>query len=432
MRTRITDREGSVSLDSIDLFDPERFRSGSQHTSWRTLRSTAPMWRQVDPGGIPFWSVTRYADVLRVIKDHRRFSSEHGTILAVLAGDTAGGRTINLMDPPHHACIRVPTMPLLSTSALTRAADGVRERVRRIMAPALTGDPVDVAEVVLGLPMAAVGHIVGVPPERWADVTRWTMAGVAPADPHYAMGTPAETLRAVHSELFELFGGLIEERRAQPREDLISRLLEVELDGRRMGVEDVVLNCYSFVMGANTTTPHVAAHLMLALAEFPDEWQQVRAGAAPVSAVVEEALRWTTPTNHLVRRVREPVEINGVRLEAGESVAAWVASANRDETMFEDPYRFRAGRRPNRHIAFGEGVHYCNGAPAARTVLTALVEELLEHTESFEVIGTVDHLYSNFINGITALPMRLVPGRRSSAVSRRPVMSSTRHGAEVS
>jgi cytochrome P450 len=304
-------------------------------------------------------------------------------------------------------------MPLLSTSALSAVENEVRDRVRRIVEPAAVGDPVDVAQLALRLPMAAVGHIVGVPEDRWADVTRWTMAGVAPGDPHYAMGTVEETLRVVHSELFDLFGGLIEERRARPRNDLISRLLEVEIDGRRLSVEQVVLNCYSFVMGANTTTPHVAAHLLLALAEFPEQWQQVRDGTASVSSTVEEAFRWTTPTNHLVRRARVPVEIAGVRLEPGESVCAWVASANRDETKFDDPYQLRVGRRPNRHIAFGEGVHYCNGAPAARVVLRALVEELLLHTESFEVQGTVEHLYSNFINGITALPMRLVPARQS-------------------
>ncbi|MBN6050718.1 cytochrome P450, partial [Nonomuraea sp. RK-328] len=429
VRNRFTDWERSVPLETIDLFDPEHFRSGSQHPAWRALRSAAPLWQQSGPYGTRFWSVTRYADVLRVIKDHRRFSSEYGTILAVLNGDTAGGRTINLMDPPHHAAIRVPTMPLLSTSAMTAAAGEIRERVRKIIAPAVVGDPVDVAELALRLPMAAVGHIVGVPEDLWPDVTRWTMAGVAPGDPHYAMGTTAETLRTVHSELFDLFGSLIEERRARPRNDLISRLLEVEVDGRRLSVEDVVLNSFSFVMGANTTTPHVAAHLLLALAEFPDQWRQARDGAASVSSVVEEALRWTTPTNHLVRRTREPVEIAGVRLEAGESVCAWVASANRDETMFDDPYELRVGRRPNRHLAFGEGVHYCNGAPAARTVLRVLVEELLEHTESFEVQGAVEHLYSNFINGITALPMRLVPVRQPRPTARSAVMNpaSARH-----
>lgn len=408
MRNRIMDSEDSVLLETIDLFDPEGFRSGSQHPAWRTLRANAPIWQQARPDGTKFWSITRYADVLPVIKDHRRFTSEYGTILAVLSGDTAGGRTINLMDPPHHAAIRVPTMPLLSTSAVSKAEGDVRGRVRQIIEPAIAGECVDIAHLAIRLPMAAVGNIVGVPEDMWADVTRWTMAGVAPGDPHYAAGNVAETLRVAHSELFELFGGLVEERRKRRSNDLISRLLEAEVDGRRLSVEDVILNCYSFVMGANTTVPQVAAHLFLALAEFPDQWRQVRDGLASVNSTVEEALRWATPTNHLVRRTKEPTEVAGVRLQAGESICAWVASANRDEAMFDDPYQFRAGRSPNRHIAFGEGVHYCNGAPAARTVLRILVEELLQHTEAFELDGTVEHLYSNFINGITALPMRLV------------------------
>lgn len=394
-----------VPLDSIDLFDPERFRTGSQHPAWHTLRAEAPVWSQVGPGGERFWNVTRFADVLRVIKDHRRYSSEHGTILAVLGGDSAGGKTINLMDPPQHHGIRVPTMKLLSTAPVQRTTAKLRERVRAIIAPVLSGEPIDLAPIVLQLPMAAVGEIVGVPEELWSDVAKWTMSGVAPEDPHYLTGTVDKTLKNVHFELFALFHDLVRERKANPRDDVISVLTKARINGRPLTFEETVLNCYSFVMGANTTTPHVAAQALLAFAERPDQWRALRADPAGVPTAVEEALRWATPTNHLVRSTNVDVSINDVTIPSGERICAWVASANRDETMFDQPYEFDATRDPNPHIAFGHGIHYCNGAPGARLVIALLLEELAAVVDRFEVAGPVHHLYSNFINGITQLPM---------------------------
>jgi cytochrome P450 len=401
--------EDRIPLEDIDLFDPERFRTGSQHPAWHTLRAEAPLWPQDGPNGERFWSVTRHADVLRVVKDHRTFSSEHGTILAVLGGDSAGGKTINLMDPPNHAGIRVPTMRLLSTSAVHRTTDLLRERVRRIIAPCRDGGVLDVVPLMLQLPMAVVGDIVGVPEELWPDVARWTMTGVAPEDPHYSTGSVEDTLRSVHFELFALFHDLVRERRANPREDIISMLLRAEIDGRKLTFEEVVLNCYSFVMGANTTTPHVASQLLLAFTEHEDQWRYLREHTAAAPRAVEEGLRWATPTNHLVRRTNVPVELAGGTLDAGELVCAWAASANRDSAVFQDPYRFDVTRWPNQHLAFGKGIHYCNGAPGARLVLRLLVEELTAFAARLELAGPVHHLRSNFINGITQLPVQVHP-----------------------
>lgn len=398
-------------LVDIDLFDPGRFAAGSQHTAWRTLRDEAPVWRQAGPGGAKFWSVTRYDDVLRVIKDHRSFSSEYGTILAVLGGDIAGGRTINLMDPPRHGAIRVPTMRLLSTGAMLDREPRIRARVREIVAPLATGGVHDLVDTTMPLALAAVGDVIGIPPALWTDIPRCTMAGVAPADPAYAAGTVEETLRDAHYELFALFRDLVRERRARPRDDVISALLRLEIDGRRLSAEDVLLNCYSFIMGASTTTPHVASHLLLAYAEHPELWRALRAGRHRVDDAVEEGLRWATPTNHLVRRTTTEATIAGTTVGPGELVCAWIASANRDERTFERPYAFEPWRAPNPHLALGNGIHFCNGGPAARLVLRILIEELLPLVESFEAAGEARHLHSNFINGITSLPLLVHPAR---------------------
>ncbi|XKK38560.1 cytochrome P450 [Nocardiopsis sp. ARC36] len=419
MRITAPGPQESVPLEDIDLFDPERYRSSSQHTAWQTLRARAPMWEQTGPDGSRFWSVTRYDDVLRVIKDHRTFSSEHGTILAVLGGDRAGGKTINLMDPPNHAAIRVPTMRLLSTSVMGGAEEKVRGRVRAIVERCLERDGADLAPLMQQLPMAVVGDIIGVPEELWADVATWTMAGVAPEDPSYLSESEETTLKTAHFELFALFHDLVRERRARPRNDVVSSLLTVGFEGRRLTLEEVVLNCYSFVMGANTTTPHVASQLVLALAEHPGAWEGLRQGTVSPSRAVEEGLRWATPTNHLVRRTTAPVRLADTELDEGELVCAWVASANRDERVFDRPYHFDPTRSPNPHIAFGNGIHYCNGAPGARLVIRLFLEELTAAAEGIEVAGPVGHLYSNFINGVTALPVRVRPAPK--APGRKPV-----------
>ncbi|MFI7020093.1 cytochrome P450 [Streptomyces sp. NPDC050164] len=405
MRNTLTAHDKTVTLSAIDLFDPARYAHGTQHPAWQTLREQAPVWAQKGPGGATFWSVTRYDDVLRVIKDHRTFSSEHGTILAVLGGDLAGGRTINLMDPPRHTAVRVPTMQLLSTGAMLRRQVIIRERVRELLRPLRSGGVFDLASMMLPLPLLAVGDVLGIPEEHWPDIPRWTMAGVAPDDPVFSDGSVKETLQTAHHELFALFHELVRTRRSRPESDIISRLLDVHLGGRRFSTEEVVLNCYSFIMGANTTTPHVASHLLLAFAERPELWQSLRAAPEHVDAAVEEGLRWATPTNHLVRRTNRPVEISGTDIAAGELVCAWVASANRDEHRFPHPYEFDPRRSPNQHLALGNGIHFCNGGPAARLVLRILLEELLLVVERFEVAGDVRHLSSNFINGITRLPI---------------------------
>jgi cytochrome P450 len=410
--------ELAAPLAEIDLYDPQRYVAVDQHAAWHRLRRDAPLWHQQTPDGVGFWSVTRYRDVAMVLMDDKNFSSAHGTILAVARGDSAGGKTINLMDQPRHADVRLPTMRLMSTHAARQRAPQVREHVRRLVAESFdAGGLVDVAALMLHLPMCAIGETIGLPAEIWAELPRWAMAGVAPEDPKYADGNAAETLKKNHHRLIAVFSELIRHKREHPGDDVISVLLDLDFGGRRMDEREVLLNCYSFAMGAVTTTAQVASQLVLALAQRPGAWQALRAAPDLVPATVEESLRWASPTNHLLRRVLKPVEVCGSRLEPGELVAAWVASANRDDAVFADPYAFNPRRSPNPHLAFGVGAHRCIGGPPAQLVLGLLLEEMLARLETFSVAGPVTHLRSNFINGITSLPVDFQP-----VDARRPVV----------
>ncbi|MEU7182805.1 cytochrome P450 [Streptomyces celluloflavus] len=396
-----------LPLDEIDLFSPTSYRTVPQHHAWHTLREQAPVWRQARPGQPAFWNLTRFDDVVRLVKDTTRFSSTHGNVLDVAdSGDSAGGKTMPLTDPPEHAWLRSPAIKTMSTLVVSRRTEDVRARIRTMLAPCYDGGTVDITQIMLHLPMLAVGDILGIPESVWPDIPGWTMAGIAPEDPIYSQGSNERTLRKAHHQLFAMFSEVIAARRRAPKDDLISVLVGLDYGGRKLDDQQVLLNCYSMVMGANTTTPHVAAHLILALAENPDAWRQVLGDPSLVSGCVEEALRWSTPTNHVMRRTTEDVEIRGTRIAAGDIVAAWIGSANRDAEVFADPYAFLPDRKPNKHIAFSLGAHYCIGAPAARAVLNVLVEELAAGFEQFELDGPVEHLASNFINGLTRLPVR--------------------------
>jgi cytochrome P450 len=416
-------RPDPVPLDRIDLYDPARYQRGDQHPSWHTLRDQAPLWEQRTPAGDRFWSVTRYHDVSRLLMDDRRYSSAHGTILAVAGGDTAGGRTINLMDQPAHAAVRLPTMRTMSTRVVRERREVVRDHVRAILDGEFGaglgggGETVDFAELMLHLPMAGVGEVLGIPRSVWPAIPRWAMAGVAPADPEYATGSEGDTLRNAHHELMAMFSELIRDRRRRRRDDVISVLLDLDFNGRKLNEHELLLNCYSFAMGAITTTPQVASHLVLAFTDRPRAWHAVRADPALVPGTVEEALRWAAPTNHLMRRALTRVRIGDTWLDEGSLICAWVGSANRDERVFADPYTFDPARTPNPHLAFGLGAHRCIGGPAAQVALAVLVEELVARGAEFALDGEVVHLYSNFINGITHLPVRVHTNTRAGVLT---------------
>jgi cytochrome P450 len=398
---------GPMALADVDLYPAAFYRSGDPHAAWHALRAAAPVWRQSAPDGTPFWSVTRYHDVVRVLKDTRRFSSEYSTMLSVLAGDSASGKAIHLIDPPKHRVIRGPTVHLMSMRVMHRHEARIRKRVRAMIATAAADREIDFARLATAIPMAVTGEIIGIPEKDWVDVARWTIASMAPDDPFYSAGEDANTLRMAHVYLFSMLAGLIQDRREKPADDLISLLISLDIDGQRATDEDVLVNCYAFIMGANPTIPQAASHLLLVLLQDRALWRELRGDASLLSTTVEEALRWASPVNHLLRRTTEEVRLGEETLPAGSLVAAWLGSANRDDEVFADPYVFDPRRSPNPHIAFGVGPHRCIGNPSARTGLALLLEELTAQVESVELAGRPQHLESNFLNGITSLPVIL-------------------------
>lgn len=413
MRISVPRPGTEVDLDAVDLFDHDLYATGDPHVIWADLRRRAPVHRSTLPDGRSFWSVTRYHDVNDVLRDHTRFTSSRGTLLSILGGtDPAGGKMMAASDPPVHSALREPMGKVLTHRALHPRNPQIRRVVHRMLGPLLDGGVWNIAHVGIRFPMAFTGTLMGLPEADWPRLAHLTTMAVAPQDEDYRQSTGHGTLAAAHHELFAYFSAQVRRRKRQPADDLVSFLVAMEADGRKLRHDEIVYNCYSLLLGANVTTPHAIAATVLALIEHPDQYTRWTADPALTTTAVEEGLRWASPANHFMRYATRDLTLHGQEIREGDAVVAWLGSANRDEEVFPDPFRFDITRSPNRHVAFGFGPHYCIGAPLARIALRMLFAELVTAVEEFTVAGPVEHLTSNFVAGVKSLPLtaRLRPG----------------------
>jgi cytochrome P450 len=250
--------------------------------------------------------------------------------------------------------------------------------------------------------------ILGVPREDWGLVYRWTNEVIGASDPEFRRPgeTPGRTARRARRELHAYLERLIEQRRSDPGDDLVSELLGAELAGAPVSRELILQNCELFVEAGNETTRNAISGGLLAFCEHRGEWERLRANPELLPQAVEEILRWVTPITHFTRVATGDCEVRGRKIREGEQVALYFASANRDEEVFADPFEFRIDRHPNRHLAFGVGEHVCLGAHIARVELETVFRHLLARLEAFELSGPVERLSSAVNGGIKHLPLR--------------------------
>lgn len=404
---RITAPPTDLDIDpkAVDLLDPGLYADGDPHAVWQVLRDRDPVHWQELADGRGFWSVTRYEEVERVLRDHATFTSERGNLLYTLgADDPAAGKMMPSTDPPRHAWLRDPIAKALSAKALADRDDEMRAAVRRLLEPALDGQPWDVADAAAALPMALLGPLLDIDEDDWEWLGRASLEAVAPEE---FQPDNATALAEAHYEIFEYFSDLVLER--DGADDLVGDMLASTIDGRQARLDEVVYNSYSLLLGANVTTPHAVSATLLALAERPASYDLLATDPSLITNAVEEGLRWSSPGIHFLRHATDDVTLDGVRIAVGEPVVAWVASANRDEDVFTDPYLFDVCRRPNRHLAFGVGRHYCVGAALTRRTMELLFGEFVRSVRRWELAGPVAHLRSIAIGGFTSLPIIAVP-----------------------
>jgi cytochrome P450 len=388
------------------LSDPLTFTDLDFRSSWARMRETDRLeWHQVDER-TGFWSVVGYHDADAVLRDAQAFTSERGTLLNILGEeDPAGGRQIAATDPPRHTIMRARLQKALAIKAIERQQETIRGFVLEALQPLGDGGPFDFAQAMMWLPVAVGGEAMGLPRADWPRLQHLLNASVAAEDPEFCTPEgPGATLDAAHRELFAYFQAIYEERRGHLGDDLISVLITTEVDGRTMTPGEVMSNCYSVLLGAVVTTPHSPNYVMTEHLDdgLLDEWA---ADPAVTPTAVEEALRLASPVSHFMRYAVDDTQVRGTRIAAGEAVVAWLGAANRDGTVFPDPDRFDLRRRPNKHIAFGIGPHYCVGHTVARVTLRILFEELLGRFTRFAPAGEPSRLHSNFISGYKHLPL---------------------------
>ena len=264
-----------------------------------------------------------------------------------------------------------------------------------------------VADVSARLPLTAICELLGVPRERWDDIHVWTDETIGASDPEFQKGrTRRETARGGAQALFGYFMQLAEQKRRQPADDLMTTLVQAELNGEPLNAVDLLSYAFILILGGNETTRNATSGGLLALIENPEQMQRLRADRSLIDSAVEEILRWTSPIIHFGRLVTEDVEIGGQHIAAGEKVVMWYPSGNRDEEVFDDPDQFNVGRDPNEHIAFGGfGEHFCLGANLARLELRSIFTHILDRLDEIELSGDVERLRSGFVGGIKHLPI---------------------------
>jgi cytochrome P450 len=403
----------TADIDPLDLVDPERYaRDGYPHDVWTRLRVEAPVAYFAPRGLEPFWAITKHADVSEIASQPVRFSSAHGIMIAPATVPVLPSEMIVTLDPPRHGPMRRVASPRFTPRSL-RARRAEIERIAvEILDRAATGGTAgecDFVETIAApLPIAVIAYILGVPRSDWGLLFRWTNEVIGKDDPEYRRSgeTAGQTMKRARGELHAYFQRLIEVRRSEAQDDLVSELVRATINGAPLTEEQLLSYCELMVEAGNETTRNAISGALLAFSEHRGEWEKLCGRTELLPDAVEEILRWVSPIIHFTRTATEDSEVRGAKIRAGEQVALFWASANRDEEVFADPFEFRVDRRPNPHLAFGADEHFCIGAHLARVELEMIFQHLLARLEWFEVSGPVERLNSNVNGGIKHLPLR--------------------------
>ena len=404
----------TIDIDPLDLVDPERYaRRGYPHDVWTKLRAEAPVAFMEAPGYKPFWAITKHADVKDVSSQPLKFSSAQGITLARAgAPPIPPTEMLVLIDPPKHGAMRRVVNARFTPRAVRARLDEVDRISGEIVGAAATdgevGEDNFVERIAAPFPLAVIAWILGVPSDDWPLMFRWTNEVIGKDDPEYRQPgeTPGQTAKRARTELHTYFNRLITDRRRDPRDDLVSELLRGTVDGAPLTEEQLISYCELFVEAGNETTRNAISGGLLAFCEHPDEWEKLRANPELFPDAADEILRWVSPISHFTRVATEDCEIRGQQISAGEQLALYFGSANRDEEVFDDPFVFRVDRRPNPHLAFGFGEHFCLGAHLARVELETIFRHLTTRLESFELAGEIERLQSAVNGSIKQLPLR--------------------------
>ena len=406
----------SPDFGEFNLIDPKDYADhGYPHQIWDWMRAHDPVYWCENNDASPFWAITKHADITTIGKLPQKFVS--GPILVQSHLPLPPGRmdfppTLIQLDPPKHGVYRRLISKRFTPRALLRFHNDIEQIGKEIVDGLLEGGregECDFVEAVSApLPIAVIAWMLGLPKEDWKLLFDWTNRIIGAQDPSFRVEgkTSDESAQETMLELFSYFSELAEEKRKNPADDLVSLFTQMEVDGEPLPHMDIMTWCLIIVVAGNETTRNATTGGLLAFVENQHELRRLQADPNLLAPAVEEIVRWTAPIIHFARTATEDFELRDKVIKAGETVALFYPSANRDEEVFEAPNEFRIDRNPNRHLGFGVGEHFCLGAHLARLEMEVAYKYLLPRIEEVELAGPVDRLHSSLVGGIKHLPIR--------------------------
>jgi cytochrome P450 len=420
-------------VPAADIYTPDAYLDGPPHAVFEELRRTEPVyWQELADGtGQPgYWAVLKHSDVMAAAREPSLFSaSEHGVTIEALTPEAAeyNRKVLISMDPPQHGQYRRPLADSFRRNTIAKLERRVRERARAILSDAAAScedrGQVEFVQQVCGrLPSQVFVELVGLPPSDWDYMHQLTEQMTRSQDPDTGPQAqdPAESVSSAAMEMAMYAIQFAAQRRTEPpRQDLTTVILESEFAGKRMTDIDFGIFFLQLVVAGNDTTVSLLSSGLLALLQHPGQLAELRADPSLIPGAVEEILRYANPVHYIARTAMADTELRGVPIRAGDRVAMYYTSANRDEEVFADPHRFDIRRSPNPHLAFGIGAHFCLGALLARLEGKVFFEELLAGFPAIELAGEPKRLRSNLINSLKQLPVMLGREHRRMSTDER-------------
>ncbi|MGV0580419.1 cytochrome P450 [Mycolicibacterium elephantis] len=407
MNARVIDDNAKVFATPTAYTDEAKL-----HEALTRLRSEAPVsWVDV-PNYRPFWAITKHADIMDIERDNELFTNSPRPVLVTAEGDeqqaAIGVRTLIHMDDPEHRVMRAIGADWFRPKAMralkVRVDELAKAHVDKMME---LGPECDfVQQVAVNFPLYVIMSLLGVPESDFPLMLKLTQELFGSDDDEFKRGTEQAEQMSALLEMFEYFTALTKARRGQPTEDLASAIANATVDGERLS-DIATMSYYAIVAAAgHDTTSATISGGMLALIENPDQQAKLRNDLSLMPPATEEMIRWVTPVKAFMRTAAEDTTVRGVPIAAGESVLLSYVSGNRDEDVFDDPFRFDVTRDPNKHVAFGYGVHFCLGAALARMEVNSFFTELLPRLRSVELAGAPEYVATTFVGGLKHLPLR--------------------------
>jgi cholest-4-en-3-one 26-monooxygenase len=402
------------SLSNINVVGPDHYaKNGYPHAEWTWLRKNKPVAWIEHPNTDPFWAITKHADIIQIAKQPRLFSIAKR--LLVFVPDTPQEpdpvppfRHLLNMDPPEHGEYRSIVSRRFTPRAVRELQAGIERITRDVMDSVMDRNECDfVIDLSSKIPVAVIAELLGAPRKDWDQLFRWTNEIIGGGDPEFQQGTtPDETFDRARMGVFQYFSDLIAERQKHPTGDISSIVANASVNGAPIAQFEMLSYFLLLVVAGNETTRNATTGGLQAFIDHPDQWQRLKKDPAMLKPAIEEIVRWVTPVIQFARTATADTEIRGQKIKEGESVCLFYPSANRDEEVFDDPFKFDIGRNPNPHLAFGIGEHFCLGANLARLELEVIFRELARRLEYVESAGPMERLRSSFVGGIKHMPIK--------------------------